>query len=81
MKGMTTCKICGRDFPLMAEEHYVAVDTKCGGIKAVLEGDGTTLYDVFDCPHCGCQNVMQVRKVDLSECCECSCEEGGEEDE
>lgn len=63
MKGMTTCKICGRDFPLMAEEHYIARDPQRVGVLANLtDTDKAMEYDAFDCPHCGCQNVMQVRK-------------------
>ena len=66
MKGMTTCKICGRDFPLMAEEHYVARDTEKKGVIPALSGqDEAIQYDAFDCPYCGCQNVMQERKFAL----------------
>lgn len=73
MKGMTTCKVCGRDFPLMAEEHYIAQDPQRVGVLANLANtDKATEYDVFDCPHCGCQNVMQVRKsIWFPEVCEC----------
>ena len=63
MKGMTTCKVCGRDFPLMAEEHYIAQDPQRIGVLANLANtDKAMEYDAFDCPHCGCQNVMQTRK-------------------
>lgn len=62
-KGMTTCKICGRDFALMFEEHYVAQDPqKVGAIANLVNTDRAFEYDAFDCPHCGCQNVMQGRK-------------------
>ncbi len=63
MKGMTTCKICGREFPLMIEEHYIARDPQRVGVLANLANtDKAIEYDAFDCPHCGCQNVMQTRK-------------------
>lgn len=66
MKGMTTCKICGRDFPLIAEEHYVARDSEKKGVIPALSGqEEATQYDAFNCPHCGCQNVMQERKFAL----------------
>lgn len=66
MKGMTTCKICGRDFPLLAEEHYVARGIEKKGVIPALSGqDEAIQYDAFDCPHCGCQNVMQERKFAL----------------
>ena len=68
MKGMTTCKICGWDFPLMAEEHYVARDgEKKGLVAAFTAQEEGTQYDAFDCPHCGCQNIMQERKLALKE--------------
>lgn len=60
--GMTTCKICGRDFPLIAERRYTARDNAKSGIAITLAGTEETLYDAIDCPHCGCQNVLQERK-------------------
>lgn len=66
MKGMTTCKICGRDFPLIAEEHYIAQDPqKVGALANLVSTDIAFEFDAFDCPHCGCQNVMQGRKSAL----------------
>lgn len=59
-KGMTTCKICGRDFPLIIEDHYTAKEASPTGLAA-LSGVPRKLFDAFDCPHCGCQNVMQQR--------------------
>lgn len=66
MKAMATCKICGRDFPLISEEHYVARGTEKKGIIPTLNGQEEAVqYDAFDCPHCGCQNIMQERKFAL----------------
>ena len=62
MKGMATCKICGRDFALIAEENYAVRDNEKSGIAVAFGGSESTLYDAFDCPHCGCQNIMQERK-------------------
>lgn len=84
MKGMTTCKVCGRDFALMAEEHYVAQDPqRVGAIANLVSTDRALEFDAFDCPHCGCQNVMQERKAtcpcDYGICDEC--DHPGEEEE
>lgn len=85
VKGATTCVVCGRDFPLMAEEHYIAKDpSREGSIFTLVGTDKTSEYDAFDCPHCGCQNIMQPRKpevcpCDYGICDECGCEE--EEDD
>jgi len=57
-KGMTTCKVCGRDFALIAEEHYISSNI---GFAALIGGPAPVLFDSFDCPHCGCQNNMQQR--------------------
>ena len=87
IKGMTACKVCGRDFPLIAEEHYVAADPRTSGvISALVSTDKAYLYDVFDCPHCGCQNILQSRKpyacpCDYGICDECQCEDDEEEEE
>ena len=63
-KGMYTCKICGRDFPLLIEEHYVAQDPqKVGAFANLVSTDRAFEFDAIDCPHCGCQNVLGERKV------------------
>lgn len=77
-KGIGTCKVCGRDFALIAEEHYVARGTEEKGILPAFSGkDEAELFDAFDCPHCGSQNVMQVRRRSVAPCDCSSCEEGG----
>ena len=83
MKGMTTCKVCGRDFPLIAEEHYMAQDPqRVGAIVNMVNTDKAFEYDAFDCPHCGCQNIMQERKQEICPCDLGICDEcDGEEDE
>lgn len=85
-KGMTTCKVCGRDFALISEDHYVARDTEKTGVITALNGQEAVRYDAFDCPHCGCQNVIQERKqetcpCDFGICDECNNEECEEEEE
>lgn len=67
VKGMATCKVCGRDFALIAEEHYVARGLEKGAVSVLVSGNEPELFDAFDCPHCGCQNVMQKRQRDFEE--------------
>lgn len=64
-KGMATCKICGRDFALIEEEHYVVKDPQKGGLAATIAGDAIYMYDAFNCPHCGCQYIAQPRKASV----------------
>lgn len=82
-KGMTTCVVCGRDFDLIAEEHYVARSNEYTGLKAIA-GSEVIHYDAFDCPHCGCQNVMQERRFASCPCdygiCD-ECDHIGESDD
>ena len=67
VKGMRACQVCGRDFPLIAEEAYVARDVESSGIPAAIVGEvESAWYDAIDCPHCGGQNVLQERKRPLT---------------
>jgi len=88
MKGMYTCKICDRDFPLLEEEHYTTKIRKTG-LSAIAGGE-ERLHDAFDCPHCGCQNIVGERETAYCECFNPLCDDcegcpedddGDEEDE
>lgn len=81
MKGMATCKVCGRDFALMDEQSYIVRDNKSEkGLSQVISGqDEPKIYDAFDCPHCGCQYIAQERKRLLEISC-CDNEEEHEEE-
>lgn len=58
------CKICGKEFELKKKDLYVATD-KSTGIGSAFATEEDPIYDTFDCPFCGCQNVMQERKRKL----------------
>lgn len=66
--GLAKCSICGGAFKLDADKHYISRDDGEVGVvtlfKAQPEGQ---LYDTFDCPHCGCQNMVQKRKRAICE--------------
>lgn len=84
-KGMYECTVCHREFALIAEEHYVAKDPQPTGVIA-LANSTVYPYDAIDCPHCGCQNVLQRRKpfacpCDYGICDECCTEDEEEETE
>jgi hypothetical protein len=59
--GAYTCKSCSRSFPMIVENHYIAIDSEKTGFSAIVGGE-SNLYDAFDCPYCGCQNVIGTRK-------------------
>lgn len=61
--SVNTCKICGLEYELKVGNHYISRDPgRTGVISALAGGQEEALYDTFDCPHCGCQNVVQERK-------------------
>lgn len=59
---MVKCVVCNKDFELIKENRYTSRDECRKGISAIAGGSEETLYDTFDCPYCGCQNVMQKRR-------------------
>lgn len=80
--GMKTCSVCGRDFPLLAENRYTARNNTLSGLAALTGGSEEGLFDAVDCPHCGCQNILNQRKREYVEecgCCGCCDEEGEDE--
>lgn len=58
IKGMYTCDVCGRDFPLLAEDNYVVREDGRRGLQTVISDTEERMYHAFDCPHCGCQNIV-----------------------
>ena len=72
IKGMYTCDVCGRDFPLIAEERYTVRGAEKSGLATAISFEEADRYDAFDCPHCGCQNVANLRLRELGP-------EGGDE--
>ena len=65
LKGMCVCETCGRGFALMAEERYTVRTVEKTGLASAFSGEESDLYDAFDCPHCGCQNVVNKRLREL----------------
>ena len=61
IKGMYTCDVCGRDFPLIAEERYTVRGAEKSGLVTAISFEEADRYDAFDCPHCGCQNIVNLR--------------------
>lgn len=72
------CKVCNKEFELKVCNHYIARDneiirTGIVGIVGTNTDEEPTMYDTFDCPHCGCQNVIQERKRAIKEDSDPSC--------
>lgn len=54
------CKICGKRFKLIKDKRYEVVKTPTK-IAALTEEE--KCYECFDCPNCGCQNIVNIREV------------------
>lgn len=59
---MYKCKVCNKEFELKKEFHYISRNEETTGLVNVTKKEEVKIFDTFDCPHCGCQNVMQERK-------------------
>lgn len=53
------CKICGKRFKLMKENRYLATE-KIGALEGLTKA--AKIFEAFDCPHCGCQNIVNIRE-------------------
>lgn len=56
------CKICECEFVPDKKEHYISRDEVKVGLSNLAGGIEAKIYDTFDCPQCGCQNIMGERK-------------------
>lgn len=54
------CKVCKRYFRPKAENRYTVTT-----VPAIVEifTEGLKTFECFDCPKCGCQNIVNVREV------------------
>lgn len=59
---LAICEVCGAEFQLKRRYHYIAKDAETTGFVALAGGPEVAIYDAFDCPCCGCQNIVQERK-------------------
>ena len=74
------CKVCECEFIPEKKEHYISRNEVNVGLSNLVGGMEEKLYDTFDCPQCGCQNIMGERKRQLYIKLE-KLEEGEEESE
>ena len=50
------CKVCGKEFELKNDNRYVVLKNKGNMIMHDYHK-----YEAFDCPFCGCQNIVNKR--------------------
>lgn len=58
------CKICGKRFKLIKENRYLA-EEKIGALECLKKASKT--FEAFDCPYCGCQNIVNIREGEVIE--------------
>lgn len=51
-----TCRVCNAKFPPQKENRYIAEQTTL----SFMSGASTMPHEAFDCPVCGCQNLVGV---------------------
>ena len=56
------CKICKKRFKLLIENRKEIPKIKALGEILTKGGGSTQIYEAFDCPHCGCQNIVNTRE-------------------
>lgn len=56
------CKVCGRRMRLKSEDRYEVIKTEeLAPFEALTKVPKTTIFEVFDCRKCGCQNIVNTR--------------------
>lgn len=68
MDNMLKCNICGKEFVPVIDKHYIARDDTITGVVTAFKQEERKIYDVFDCPNCGCQVIAQERKRNFITC-------------
>ena len=64
---MRKCNVCGRRFRLIAKNRYEVVKSPVG-FSCLTES--AVYYNAFDCPHCGCQNIVGILEKAKAKDCE-----------
>ncbi len=58
-KGWIKCKVCDKHFKPEPAKLYLAKEEISMFMR--LQGTGGDTYECYDCPSCGCQNVLTIR--------------------
>lgn len=58
------CKICEKEFELKKENKYIVTE-KIAAFGTLAKLPKT--FEAFDCPYCGCQNIVNTREGEVIE--------------
>ena len=53
------CKVCRKRFRLLAKNKYIVIE-RIGTLEILTKAPKE--FEAFDCPACGCQNIVNVRE-------------------
>ena len=56
---MKKCKVCGSYMRLCSKNRY-EITKEPVGLSCLVAGP--VIYEAFDCPKCGCQNIVNIRE-------------------
>ena len=51
------CKVCGVEFELKKENKYEVIHKE----RTLISGWQEVIFECFNCPMCGCQNVVNEK--------------------
>lgn len=57
----TECKVCNHKFNIDKNSVYVVREEMLTGISSIGGGKEPKMFNVIDCPYCGCQHILRVR--------------------
>lgn len=63
MKKKIKCKVCNTRFAPTSEKLYL-VKERVGGLALLAAGSNPRILECFDCPSCGCQNMVNIRATE-----------------
>lgn len=56
------CKICKKEFELLKENKYMVTNKS---LREISKDGLSIVFDAFDYPYCGCQNIVSDRYVNV----------------
>lgn len=63
MKKKLKCKVCDTRFSPKSEKLYL-VKERVSGLALLAGGANPRVLECFDCPSCGCQNMVNIRATE-----------------
>lgn len=60
------CKICNKEFELLKENRYMVTNEN---LKEISKIGLSSVFEAFDCPYCGCQNIVGNRYMNINRAC------------